>query len=146
MFAEAEASRGGEAHGPADVAESFSTITWGNGRELTTAVVEKILAVWSRINNVPRASAIIQTSFMYYGRSSLFDEWSKLQTILQKCTSDKDVVWTLEYFLFLKLRGRRANSQNVACSPLNRAPIERGMGQMEVEGDAEGSHDSASRN
>ncbi len=74
-----ELRKQGTACAAADVLASFAGVKWGPGRELSVAVVEKMLALWNRMSTVQELVDIVLEAQSLWGRGSPFEEYSKLK-------------------------------------------------------------------
>jgi hypothetical protein len=71
----------------AEVAEAFGTVKFGAGREVNIPTAGKMITIWKKLKGCKEASEIIMTSLAEWGRTSFFEDWTKLDVLLSKCST-----------------------------------------------------------
>lgn len=87
-------------HTPDKVADDLNAIKWGPGREMTKAVVEKMVNIWEKVKKFTHVADLILKAQGQFGRDSPFEEYSKLLQILSSSRSDADLAPNDVFLLF----------------------------------------------
>jgi hypothetical protein len=80
----------------AEVAEAFSTVKFGAGREVNVPTAGKMITIWKKMKGCKEPSELIMTSLAEWGRTSFFEEWTKLDVLLAKCSTPTEIQWAFE--------------------------------------------------
>ena len=104
-------------HSKDDVSAALAHIRWGAGREVTPGSVQAALTMYDKVNPLPGLAALIHESFGYWGRSSPFEDTTRLNHILKAGTGD-ELVWVTQTIMEEKTHGRRTD--NYSCAELAR--------------------------
>ena len=75
--------------------KALSHITWGAGREVTPNAVQAALTMYDKVNPLPGVEVLIHESFGMWGRSSPFEEPTRLSHSL-KAGVGEEVLWVLQ--------------------------------------------------
>ena len=104
-------------HSKEDVSAALSHLNWGVGREVTPGAVQAALTMYDKVNPLPGVAALIHDSFGHWGRSSPFEDPTRLNHILKAGNGD-EMLWVIQTILEETKHGRR--SENYSCAELAR--------------------------
>ena len=91
-----------------EIAESFKQVRWAQGRELTTAVVEKLMPLYDKFAGCTEVTEVIQQAFSHLARSSPFEDYSKLSVISGRCSGIPETCWVMQGLMYDQILVERA--------------------------------------
>jgi hypothetical protein len=90
-----------------DVAKALEKVSWASGKDVTRDTASKCLTIWDRLANLPDAIEVVMNAQAYYGRSSPYEDWTKLSVIISACRSNAELIWVMQTILAERVHGKR---------------------------------------
>ena len=104
-------------HSKEDVSKALSHINWGIGREVSPSAVQAALTMYDKVSPIPGVEVLLHESFGLWGRSSPFEDPTRLSHFLEVGTRE-ELLWVLHTIIEEKKHGRRL--ENYSCAELAR--------------------------
>ena len=80
-----------------EVAQALATVRWAPGREITVTVAEKLILLYDKFASSAPVVALIAKAQRVLGRSSPFEEYSKLLVIAGKSLCIDETLWIMSF-------------------------------------------------
>ncbi len=122
---------GGKTPSNAEVAEYLKeNIKWGDPRNVPSEhVVDVLLTIGKHVLKNPRALHCIEHAEVLWGRSHLFDEYSKVKIICGRAHSPDELAWLVEG-LFVSMK--RATPADAFPDKLSQAELKNRVGELSM--------------
>lgn len=105
-----------------EIARALRSVRWAAGKEMSADTCETLVRLYDRLAGSTEVVSLIKRAQAALGRSSPFEEHSKLLVVLGRCSNMEEVLWVLQS-MFLDVTQQKVDNFSKAELNKKHGPI-----------------------